>query len=100
MSLILFQFITDPCQQWTVCTEIFAPVLLLPLLPLLSAGSFKSGCLPMSQIIFYTQVCLGEFKTRRNRLQVYRRAKITQGQNSPVNIYTIGEISWNKPIRI
>lgn len=48
------------------------PVLYLPIPPSLSEGEFKTGRLPMSQIILlsYSQLCLGEFMTGRNRWQV------------------------------
>lgn len=49
----------------TVYREILAP------LALVVRVQFFTGQITMSQIIsLYTQLCLGEFKTRWNRLQV------------------------------
>lgn len=53
--------------------------LYLPIPPSLLEGEFKTGRLPMSQIILlsYSQLCLGEFMTGRNRWQVEK------GENNP-----------------
>lgn len=55
----------------TVYREMFAPVLFLPLTPSLSVDEFKTGRIPKSQInSLITQLCLGEFKTGQNHLQM------------------------------
>lgn len=55
--------VPEIATQLTVDREIFAVVLFLSLLPLLSAGKFKAGQVPMSQIIpLLAQHCLGKYK--------------------------------------
>lgn len=72
----------------------FCPFCLCCQQSVLSLGAFQ--CLKLSLI----HKCVWVNIRRGETVCKYRRAKITQGQNNPVNIYTIGEISWNKPIRI
>lgn len=72
----------------------FCPFCLCCQQAVLSLGAFQ--CLKLSLI----HKCVWVNLRRGETVCKYRRAKITQGQNNPVNIYTIAEISWNKPIRI
>lgn len=63
---------TNYCIQENICTRfIFTPSAIV------RCGDFKTGRVPISQIIsLETQLCLGEFKTRRRILQVQNlRAK-------------------------
>lgn len=53
-TLILWiHFKNHKKYNYTVCWEIFAIVLFLPLLPLLSASNFTTGLIPMYRIISY-----------------------------------------------
>lgn len=60
------------------------PVLFFTLSPELSSDKFKTGQIPIFPIIsLQTQLCLGEFKTGQNCLQVLKGENNT-GQNNPV----------------
>lgn len=53
-----------------------SPLLSSLLSPSLSAGEFKAGQIQMSQMTsLLTQLCLGEFKTGRNCVQVFMGEK-------------------------
>lgn len=57
---------------YIVHREILAPVLYSPLVSSLPVGEFKTGQVPMSQILsLLTLLCLGEFKTGQSHLQMY-----------------------------
>lgn len=57
------------CIQGNICSPPpQSPVLFSPSL---TAGEFKTGQIPMFQTLFlFSQLCLGELKTGRNRWQV------------------------------
>lgn len=63
----------------TVCREIFDPILFLSLLPLVSAGEFKSGWIPKYQISLFKHNPVVANSRQVETIFKFRKEKIRRG---------------------